>query len=305
MKKIDGVLALVICALFWSLGGVFIKYVNVNSFAIAGFRSLIAFITIAVLSRRLPRFFIKGDPKRTLYLWISAVTYALTMTLFCVANKLTYAANAVLLQYTFPIWVIIFSPVLLGEKNSALDYISISGIAAGMLLFFAENIFGTPSGEFAETQVLGNFLAFASGITFGLTTLFQRKQQVAAVKAGDFSEDNSSNDAFMIAQIITALFGLPFVFLMENGIPDLRSVIFLLLLGTVQMGIPNVTYAIGIKKVRALSASIITMIEPLMNPVWVLIFAHEIPNPLCIAGGLIIIGFMIFREVFARKRKSL
>lgn len=312
MKKNDGVFALIVCAIGWSTAGVFMKFVNINSFAMAGFRSLFAFITLAILSKRLPRFVIRKqddknsvDKRRTLYLWMSAISYALTMILFCVCNKLTYSANAVLLQYTDLIWVILASPLLLGEKNSKIDYIAICVVVAGMILFFADTIFGTPSGEFSSTQVLGNIIALISGVTFGLTTLLQRKQQIIAKEAGvSDSEANSSSDAFMIAQIITALFGLPFVFIFENGIPDVQSIVFLLLLGVVQMGIPNITYAIGIKKVRALSASLITMLEPLMNPIWVLIFVGEIPSASCIAGGVIIMAAIALREVMGKGKEA-
>lgn len=307
MIKLDGAFALIVCAFGWSLAGIFIKYADVNSFALAGFRSLIAFITIVVLSRRFPRFVIKNEDssvnkKRTFYLWVSAVTYALTMILFCIANKLTYSANAVLLQYTFPIWVISFSPILLGEKNGKKDYFTICGVIVGMILFFAETIFGEPSGEFADTEVAGNIFGLISGVAFGMTTLFQRKLQVSAdTKNAVPEKENTSSDAFMIAQLITAIAGLPFVFLMEEGIPDAKSLVFLILLGTVQMGIPNICYAIGIKKVRALSASLITMLEPLMNPVWVLIFVHEIPSLYCVIGGVIIMSCVILREVVCTK----
>lgn len=321
MKKNDGVIALIVCAIGWSTAGVFMKFVNINSFAMAGFRSLFAFITLAILSKRLPRFVIRKtaaenstgeksgkneiDKRRTFYLWMSALSYSLTMILFCVCNKLTYSANAVLLQYTDLIWVILAGPLLLGEKNSKIDYIAIFMVVAGMILFFADAIFGTPSGEFSQTQRLGNIIALISGVTFGFTTLFQRKQQIIAKESGaSESEGNSSSDAFMIAQIITALFGLPFVFIFENGIPDAQSIVFLLLLGIVQMGIPNITYAIGIKKVRALSASLITMLEPLMNPIWVLIFVGEIPSASCIAGGVIIMVAIALREVMGKGKEA-
>lgn len=316
--KIDGAFALVICALGWSLAGVFMKYVNINSFAMAGFRSTFAFATIAVLSKRLPRFVIRTqsnsqtkeskkqnkapvDKKRTFYLWMASINYAVTMILFCLCNKLTYSANAVLLQYTNPAWIILLGPFFLGEKNTKVDYISIFGVVIGMILFFADSIFGTSSGEFAQTEVLGNILALVSGITFGLTTIFQRKQQIVAEQSGSNQNENTSSDAFMLAQIITALFGLPFVFISQNGIPDLQSIIFLVLLGVFQMGIPNITYAIGIKKVRALSVSLITMLEPLMNPIWVLLFVHEIPSIYCILGGVMILGCILLREVFNKK----
>lgn len=307
MKKLDGAFAMATCAFGWSLAGVFMKYVNINSFSMAGFRSLFAFITIAIISKRLPRIIIKKendnnqkkiDKKRTFYLWMAALNYAITMILFCLCNKLTYSANAVLLQYTNPAWIILLGPFLLGEKNTRIDYLTILGVIIGMLLFFADSIFGTPPQvEYSNTIVLGNILALVSGITFGLTTIFQRKQQLAAKEAG-LTDKNTSSDAFMLAQIITAIFGFIFVFTTENGIPDKKSLLFLVLLGVFQMGIPNVTYSIGIKKVRALSASLITMLEPLMNPIWVLIFVHETPTLFSIIGGIIILGCILLRELF-------
>ena len=319
MKKIDGAWAMVICAIGWSLAGVFMKYVNINSFAMAGFRSVFAFITIAALTRHLPRFVIKTetgetDKKSTLYLWLAALNYAATMILFCLCNKLTYSANAVLLQYTNPAWIILLGPLLLGETNTRIDYVSIIGVVIGMLLFFAETIFGSlfvnasaaseniVTAVNPDTVTLGNILALVSGITFGLTTIFQRKLQL--ISQGNTTNTNTAGDAFMIAQIITAAFGLIFVFTTNNGIPDKQSLLFLVLLGVVQMGIPNVAYTIGIKKVRALSASLITMLEPLMNPVWVFLFVHEVPSVFSIIGGIIILGCILLREIVNKRQTT-
>lgn len=318
---------MVLCALGWSLGGVFLKYVTINSFAIAGLRSLIAFCVIAIFSRSLPHFFVRSeqnnsiDKKQTLYLWLSAISYAGTMILYVISNKLTYAANAVFLEYTEPVWVIILSSIVLGEKNKKMDYITFAGIIVGMLLFFADNLLtmraNTKNSEFADTALLGNILALCSGITFACTTIFQRKQQLLiaqfeqaenqntarTAKNGLHKKHDTSRDAFMLAQLIVASFGLPFVFIKENGIPDIKSLTFLLLLGVFQMGIPNILYSIGIKKVTALSASIITMIEPLMNPVWVFIFVHELPGWKCLLGGAIILAFILLREIVMKKKR--
>jgi drug/metabolite transporter (DMT)-like permease len=308
----EGAWALVICALGWSLGGVFLKYVNVNSFAIAGLRSTFAFLVMAVFTRQLPHFYVKDeasgkvDRAQTIYLWLSALSYAATMIMYVISNKLTYAANVIFLQYTSPVWVILFSAIILGEKNRKIDYITFAGIAVGMVLFFADSLMENQSGEFAETALLGNTIAALSGVTWAATTLFQRKQQLLIAEkireTGKIPSHNTSKDAFMLAQIITASFGLPFIFLMERGVPDLRSLTFLLLLGLLQMGIPNIMYSIGIKKVTALSASLITMIEPLMNPVWVFLFVHEIPTVKSIVGGVIILGFILLREFVSKKR---
>ena len=320
MKKPEGSFAMVLCALGWSLGGVFLKYVTINSFAIAGLRSLIAFCVIAIFSRSLPHFFVRSeqnnciDKKQTLYLWLSAISYAGTMILYVISNKLTYAANAVFLEYTEPVWVIILSSIIVGEKNKKMDYITFAGIIVGMLLFFADNLLtmrtNTKNSEFADTALLGNILALCSGITFACTTIFQRKQQLLiahfeqAANSAPHKKHDTSRDAFMLAQLIVASFGLPFVFIKENGIPNAQSLIFLLLLGVFQMGIPNILYSIGIKKVTALSASIITMIEPLMNPVWVFIFVHELPGWKCLLGGAIILAFILLREIALKKQKS-
>lgn len=314
MKKPEGAGALVICALGWSLGGVFLKYVNINSFAIAGLRSLFAFIAIATMSHTLPAFVVKDagsgkvDRAQTAALWLSALSYAGTMITYVFGNKLTYAANVIFLEYTSPVWVILLSSILLGEKNRKIDYAAFGGIVIGMLLFFADGLFEKHNGEFADTAMIGNLLGILSGVCYAGTTLFQRKQQMLAAERirqnpqAAQSKHDTSRDAFMLAQLITAAFGLPFVFLMEGGIPDGRSLTFLLLLGFLQMGIPNIMYATGIKKVTALSASLITMIEPLMNPVWVFIFVHEIPSPRCIAGGVIILGFILLREFVSKKQ---
>ena len=314
MKKPEGVSALVLCALGWSLGGIFLKYVSVNSFAAAGIRSLFSFIVMAVLSRQLPHFFVKNeatgkvDSAQTVYMWISALCYAATMILYCVSNKLTYAANVIFLEYTSPVWVILFSSIILGEKNTKIDYITFTGIAAGMLLFFADDLLAKKNGSVSETMFLGNVLAAFSGITWAGTTLFQRKQQILiAQRIREFGTDavskhNTSRDAFMLAQILTALFGLPFIFLMKGGIPNMQSIIFLFLMGLFQMGLPNILYSVGIKNVTALSASLITMIEPLMNPVWVFIFVHEKPTVKCLMGGVIILGFILLREFVSKKR---
>lgn len=313
IRRPEGASALLICALGWSLGGVFLKYVNVNSFAIAGLRSLFAFIVIAVLSHTFPAFYVKAadgkvDRAQTIVLWLSAISYAGTMITYVLGNKLTYAANVIFLEYTSPVWVILLSTILLGEKNRRIDYITFAGIIVGMLLFFADGLLEKHNDEFSDTAMLGNFLGILSGVCYAGTTLFQRKQQMLVAQqirenpAASKSKHDTSRDAFMLAQLITAAFGLPFVFLMEKGIPDRTSLFFLLLLGLFQMGIPNIMYAIGIKKVTALSASLITMIEPLMNPVWVFIFVHEIPGPRCIAGGAMILGFILLREFVSRKR---
>jgi drug/metabolite transporter (DMT)-like permease len=285
-----GVLSLVFCALLWSTGGVLVKLVDWNPFAIAGMRSLIGLITVCIMLCRLPSFTVRDeksgriDPQGTLYLYIAAACYAGTMILYIVANKLTTAANTILLEYTDPVYIILFGPLILGEKNRKSDYITVAGVVLGMVLFFAD---GLGSG-----RMLGNVLASFSGMTWGFCTIYMRKLR-----------RRGSQDAFMLSHIMTFLVGVPFVCIygLPSGKVIISSCIGLVLLGVFQIGMPSILYARGIGSVRALSASFISMIEPLMNPVWVLLFMHEVPSVWTCIGGAVILGCIIGRELVQRR----
>lgn len=284
-RLIDGAGALVICATLWSTGGIFIKNIEWNALAIAGIRSLIAGTFMLLVTRCGIQFSVRDekghtDRMSTLFFWIAAVSYALTMILFVVANKLTTSANAILLQYTCPIYIILLAPVLTAEKNRASDYVTVLGVMLGIVLFFAD---GLESGN-----QLGNILAALSGLSYALTTIFMRRCK------------GNTGGAMVLSHLITALVCLPFV--IQNGAPAVKSCLFLLLVGTVSIGFPSILYTIGIKKVRALTASFITMLEPLLNPVWVIIFAGEVPSSKTILGGFLILGFIMLRSIIQNRK---
>lgn len=287
MNKFGGVIALALCGLCWSTAGIFIKNVNASSFTIAGLRSTIALVTFMIVCRSLPAFFVRnenGDVDRnsTLFLWLGGICYSLTMILFCAANKMTASANAVLLQYSYPVYVILFGPVILGEKNRKSDFITVAGVLIGVVLFFYSDI--------DAGKLLGNILAALSGVFFAFTTIFMRRQK-----------SKGSASSFMLAHFITGLVCIPFYFTGGIAAGDWTSIIFIFALGIFQMAFANILFARGIGSVTALSASIITMIEPLMNPVWVMIFAGEVPGFLCIIGGIMILGCIVFREVISSR----
>lgn len=290
MNKFSGVVSLALCGLFWSTAGIFIKKVNASSFTIAGLRSLIAFVTFMAYYRKFPSFAVRdGEGKvsvsSTLYLWLGGISYSGTMILFCLANKMTTSANAVLLQYSYPIYVILFGPAILGEKNRASDYLTVAGVLAGVLLFFYSDL--------EAGRLLGNILAALSGVCFAFTTIFMRKQRSAG-----------SASSFMLAHLITAVACIPFYFSQGIEWGDWTSLAFIFALGIVQMAVANIFFARGIGSVTALGASIITMIEPLMNPVWVMVFAGEVPGLLSVVGGLIILGCIIIREAIGSRREK-
>ncbi len=270
----NGLASLALCSIMWSFGGIFLKNVEWNGIAISGMRSLIGGLFMCLVLRKHIR--IKGSSlKQTVYLWTGAVCYALTMIFFVAANKLTTAANAILLQYTSPLYIILLGPFILSEKNRTSDYVTVAGVMGGIILFFADGL---------ETgNLTGNLLAAASGITYALASIMFRKSPEV------------SSDAMMLSHFITALVTVPWM--MASGMPQGRSWVFLGLAGIVAIGIPSILYTHGLKTVRALTASFITMFEPLMNPVWVMVFAGEVPSAKCIAGGFMILGFIAFRSI--------
>ena len=283
---IDGAVALVICAVLWSTGGIFLKNIELNGLAIAGIRSLIAGTFMSLATRQRFQFSVRSengrtDRQSTLFFWIASISYSLTMILFVAANKLTTSANAILLQYTCPIYIILLAPALNGEKNRASDYITVMGVMFGIVLFFAD---GLESGN-----QLGNILATLSGLSYAISIIFMRRCR------------GNSGGAMMLSHLITAVVCLPFV--IQSGVPSAKSCFFLLLVGIVTIGIPSILYTIGIKKVRALTSSFITMLEPLLNPVWVIIFAGEVPSIKTILGGILILGFIMIRSVVQNKNR--
>ncbi len=296
-KKValNPVAALALCALLWSFGGLVIKLIKWDALAIAGVRSLLGMITVTIAFRRPPKIFVrqnenalqdqnarpaKIDWRATVNLLLGAILYAATMLLFVPATKMTTAANAILLQYTNPIYIIAFGPLLTGEKNDWIDIAAVAGILAGMVLLLW--------GDLGGGQMAGNILALLSGVTYGGTTIFLRR-----------AKNTRPSDSLNLSCLLSFLFALPFI--VKAGAPQsAMSYPALLCLGVFQIGLPAVLLSIGIEKVPALSSVIITMIEPMMNPVWVALFAGEIPSASSIFGGLVILACIVAHVALKR-----
>ncbi len=259
---------LVVTAILWSSAGLLIKMISWNPIAIAGMRSAIATLVLLVFLRR---------PHLT---WSSAqiggaLAYTVTVILFVLANKLTTAANAILLQYTSPIFVALFGAWFLGERATRLDWTTIFVVMGGMVLFFLDDL--TTGG------LWGNVCAIASGVTFACFVLFMRKQK-----------NDSPLESVFLGNILTALIGFPFMF---EAMPSASSWVGLILAGVIQLGLSQVLYAAAIKHVAALEAILIAVIEPILNPVWVLLIMGEAPGPWALLGGFIVLVSVTIRYV--------
>jgi len=261
---------LLAAALCWSLGGLLIKAVPWPPLAVAGGRGLIAAIFLAIFCRGALRF----DFSRPQVL--GALAYAACTITFCVATKLTTAANAILLQYTAPVWVALFGAWLLGERATRADLFTIVAVLGGMGLFFADNL--------AFTGMAGNALGALSGIFYAGMTLALRRQK-----------DGSPVGSLILGNLLAFFIGLPWI--IDAPALPLNGWGALLLLGTVQLGLSYLLYARAIRHVTALEAVLIPVVEPLLNPLWVLLALGERPSPWALVGGVIVVGAITVRGV--------
>jgi drug/metabolite transporter (DMT)-like permease len=261
---------LLLTATLWSTGGLLIKWVPWNPIAIAGTRSAVASLLLLAYVRR-PNF------TWSLAQIGGAVSYAITVILFVAANKLTTAANAILLQYTSPIYVALLGAWFLGEDTTWLDWAAIVVTLGGMCLFFFDDL--------ALGGFWGNVCAIATGITFACLVVFLRKQK-----------DGSPLESILLGNIIAALFGLPFA--LQSSL-DLAGWVGLGLLGILQLGLPDILYSLAIKSVTALEAILVPVIEPILNPLWVFLVMGETPGPWAVAGGLVVLTAVTVRCALA------
>jgi drug/metabolite transporter (DMT)-like permease len=274
-KRTRAIIYLVITAVLWSLGGILIKSVKWNPVAIAGARSAISSMVILAYIRK-PKFTWSSDQI------LAAIFYAGTVILFVSANKLTTAANAILLQYGAPVYVAILGSIILKEKTTISDWITIAVVIFGMFLFFLD--------ELQPGNLFGNIVAILSGVAFALYIIFMRKQK-----------DESPIESTLLGNILTAIIGLPF---MLNSSPTGSSWIGIVLLGTVQLGLSYILYSIAIKEVTALEAILIPIIEPILNPIWVFLAMGEAPGRWAFIGGVIILASVTLRYSIPAIRKT-
>lgn len=259
----------------WSTGGLLIKLVTWNPFAIAGVRSAIATIVIVLAVRR-PRLNFSASQIAC------ALAYAGTVVLFPAATKYTTAANAILLQYTAPVYIALFGAWFLGERTRLLDWLTILLVLGGMMLFLLD---GLKTGDW-----LGNGLALLSAVSYAAMVLLLRRQK-----------DASPIDSVILGNILAALSGLPFVF---GAVPGAMSWLGLLLLGVFQLALPYLLYVSAVRHVTALEAVLIPVIEPILNPLWVMLWLGEKPTGLALLGGLIVLGSVTARGAVSAWMRS-
>ena len=271
-------LFVVAAAVLWSTGGLFIKWTSVSGLELSFGRSLLAAITVAIFTRR-EGF---GLNKVTA---LASVLYAALLLLFVLATKQTTAANAIFLQYTAPVYLLIFEPLFYKEKFRSTDLVVVIVCVAGMSLFFV--------GKLRPQDVTGNLLALASGLCFACYFLLLRHSTSRAVnRASSVIYGN------LLLVLVAAPAGLQAIPHMTSH--DGWSVIYL---GVVQIGLAYTLFTAAMARgVRSLDAGIVGYIEPVLNPIWVFLVLGERPSQWALLGGGIIVAAVVCHMLMDARR---
>ena len=274
-------LYLLATAVLFSTGGVAIKACSLGSWQVAGLRSAFA---VAALLAVVP----SARARWTLPVVAVGASQAATMLLFVSSTKLTTAANAIFLQSTAPLYVLLLSPLLLRERVRSADVVFLGAFVAGLSLIVLGE--AAPSVT-APDPALGNWLAVGSGVAWACTVMSYRW---AARDPAVFGA------AWIAGNVITALVALPLGWPIAGATTvDWTIVAFL---GVFQIGVAYALLAVGMREVPALEASLLMLLEPVLNPVWTWLVHDERPGPTALAGGAIVLGTIAARAVFERSR---
>ena len=253
-------------ALLWSTGGIAIKAAPEPPLVVAFYRSAFAAVALAIILR--PRW-----RRLTPTFLIALFSYAACLTTFVIATKWTTAANAIFLQYSGVIWVLLASPWITKDPLHVRDAVPVAVAFAGMGLFFVGKL---------KAGSAGDLVAVASGVFFAVLVLSLRLERGAGAEA-----------AVTFGNVLGALCLLPFV--SHELAVSRRSLLILLFLGVVQLACAYALFVHGLRHVTATQASLIGMLEPICNPIWVFLFLGERPGVYAILGGAIVLGAVAWR----------
>ena len=181
---------------------------------------------------------------------------------------MTTAANAIFLEFTAPVYVVVLSYFILDERVTLFDIISMIIIFCGMGLFFFD--------ELTFEGFWGNILAAIAGVCLGIVTVMLRKEKEYAFEMVFFGN------------FLTAIICLPFVFTSFNGTVA-NDWLIIFGLGVIQLGLPYILYTIALRHVHAIDAILVSMIEPILNPVWVFLFVGEKIGEWALYGGVLVL----------------
>lgn len=269
MEPLKGSLFMFGAATLWSLGGVLSKAIPFHPLTISLIRGLLAAIMIG---------FAKGSFKIHFnrHHFFAGLFMFLTTVLFISANKLTSAANAIMLQYTSIIFIILLNKFFYKISPHRVEKRTFVFVVLGMILFFFQEI------NF-EAQI-GNLLALGSGITFAFVFVLNKHPLAQPL------------ESTYLGQLLSIIL-IPMLWFDSSITFEMQPWLLLLFMGLVQLGLGYVFFAKGIGHISALSANLITTIEPILNPLWVFLILGELIHPLSFLGGAIILGSIVWMNI--------
>lgn len=269
-----GRLLILLTGMLWSLAGVFIKSLDLHPLTIVFYRSLFASLFFFLFVRR-------GGWSVSVPLLVSAVSYTAAISAFVWANKLTTAANAIVLQYAAPIFIFLFVRLIFREAISRPDLITLLFGMAGVSAIFA--------GSAGQPDSAGVMVAILSGFLFAIYMTNLR-----------FLKEISPAYLTWVNNLACWLALLPLVW-GELSL-SAREVLVLAVMGVVQLGIPYCLFSKGLEAISLQEASLIVLIEPVLNPLWVALLFGEVPSPATFVGGGMILLSLGYRYVWLLAR---
>lgn len=272
-----GTLFVFLAAVLYSIGGLCIKVIPWNGLSINSARNIVALLVVGgylVLSRHRLR----------LNRWIAlgALSVCGTNVLFSVANKLTTAANTIVLQFTAPIFVILLTALFWRKKPERLDLIACALVLAGVVCFFVDSL--------EMGGMLGNVLALASGLSYAGVFLLN-----------DLPDADPISSVFW-GDAASVVIGFPFLLGETDFSPT--AIVSVVILGAFQVGLAYVLMCIGLRTTPAVTASLISGIEPVLNPVLVAVFYGEKIGRLALVGAVIVVASVVGYNVIRGRRES-
>ena len=282
MSRYANRLLLLAAAFLFSTGGAAIKATTLTSWQVACFRSMAATVALVALVPAARR----GWTRHSL---IAALPYAATMVLFVLANKLTTSANAIFLQSTAPLYLLLLGPWLLKEPLRRADLLLAAVVGLGMALFFigSERVVAT-----APDPVKGNLIAAASGAAWALTIAGLRWLGRGADPEAGMATVAAGN---LMAVAITLPMALPVA---RIAPADWMAIAYL---GVFQIGLAYACLTRAMRHVPAFEAGALLLVEPALNPVWAYAAHGERPSLWAVAGGALILAAALVK---ARPRKE-
>ena len=264
-----------ISALLYSIGGLCMKMIPWNGMSINGARTAVALVVFAVYL-----ILTKHPLQFNRWIFLGALSVFLTNALFSMANKMTTAANAIVLQFTAPIFVMLFSALFFHRIPNRLDMGACAVVFGGIIFFFFDSL--------EMGGGLGNVLALLSGITY------------AGVFLMNEMPDSDAISSVVWGGVLSSATGLPFLF-QETQFPPV-AIFSLLVLGTFQVAIAYIVLCIGLKTTPPVTASLVSGVEPVLNPILVAVFYGEQVGPYAMIGAAIVVLGVIAYNILKIKR---